>query len=339
MRFFEHGGRIDVARQAFPDAPQPWIDLSTGISPWSYPLPLMDASEANRLPDTGALQAMIEAAREAYRVPPAVDVVALPGTDAGIGILPWLFRTPKRVAILAPAYSSHRIAWEAAGHSVSEIGSLDRIGSAAILIVVNPNNPDGRFTGHADLAAAIPSLKRRDGLLIVDEAFADADEAHSIVPAVTRLDYTLVFRSAGKFYGAAGVRLGFAITSHPVAGRLRSALGAWPLPAQAIAFGRAALADEGWAATQRERLRQACKELDEVLQANGFRPSGGTVFFRLASHDSSREIFTHLAGRGILTRPFEGRSQLRFGLPKGSEEWDRLRDALSSAPSQKQARS
>ncbi len=339
LRFFEHGGRLDVARQAFPKAPEPWIDLSTGICPWGYPVPRLSDEDLNRLPDAGALKTLLDSARKAYRAPAAAEVVALPGTDTGLSVLPWLFRMPKRVAVLAPAYSGHAVAWEAAGHSVSEIASLDQAGSAAILIVVNPNNPDGRFVSHGDLAAAVPPLKRRDGLLVVDEAFADAEENSSLLPAVTRLDHTLVLRSAGKFYGAAGVRLGFAITSHPIAGRLKAALGAWPISSQALAFGRAALADAGWAVTQRARVREAAEGLDQVLKGGGLRILGGAGLFRLAEHRATKDLFIHLASNGILTRPFRNRAALRFGLPKGPEELARLQEAISSGPSQKPGRS
>jgi len=330
LRFFERGGRLDLARRAYPDAPQPWLDLSTGISRWSYPVPTISEEELQRLPDAGTLESLTDIARKAYHAVNAAKVVALPGTDAGLSILPWLFRTPKKVAILAPPYTGHASAWSAAGHSVSEIASLDAAGSAAVLIVVNPNNSDGRFISHANLAAALPPLKRRDGLLIVDEAFADPDESHSLLPAVTRLDYTLVLRSTGEFYGAAGVRLGFAITSHPIAARLSAALGAWPVSAQAIAFGQAALADGGWALTQRARLKEASKALDGLLKASGLRILGGTALFRLATHRSSRDVFLHLAAQGILTRPFQDGAALRFGLPKGAEELGRLRDALKA---------
>ncbi len=329
LRFFEHGGRLDVARALYPEAPEPWIDLSTGISPWGYPVPNVSGEDMHRLPDAAQLQNLVEIARVAYRAPAAAEIVALPGTDAGLSILPWLFREPKRVAILAPAYSGHGTAWTAAGHSVSSIESLDRIGSAAILIAVNPNNPDGRFVPHAALAAAMPSLRRRNGLLIVDEAFADADESQSILPAVARLDHTLVFRSAGKFFGAGGVRLGFAITAHPVAGRLKAAFGAWPLPAQAVSFGQAALADSEWAAAQRARLKEVAGQLDSVLQEMSFRVLGGTALFRLAAHDRSRDLFVHLCRRGILSRPFRDLSVLRFGLPANPEELARLRHALA----------
>ncbi|MGB8869204.1 MAG: threonine-phosphate decarboxylase CobD [Rhodomicrobium sp.] len=332
LRFFQHGGRLDVARARYPEAPEPWIDLSTGISPWAYPVPHLAAGDFHRLPDGTALHRLIEIARKAYRVPPLAAVVALPGTDAGLSILPWLFREPKRVAVLGPCYSGHAAAWTAAGHSVAEAETIDRTGSAAIVIAVNPNNPDGRFTPHAALAAALPALKRRDGLLIVDEAFADADETHSLLPHVARLDYTLVLRSVGKFFGAGGVRLGFAITSHPVAGRLREALGAWPISAQAIAFGEAALADAGWAAAQRSRLKEAANQLGAMLTEAGCRILGGTSLFRLVEHPASRQLFAHLAGKGILTRPFKDSSALRFGLPTGPEEFGRLQAALQTAP-------
>ncbi len=328
-RFYERGGRIDVAREIYPLAPEPWIDLSTAISPWSYPFPALSESEVRRHPDAAALQRLTATARKAYRAPPVADAVPLPGVGAGAGILPWLFREPKRVAILEPAHMGHAAAWEAAGHSVSQIETLDRAGKAAILVVVNPSHVDGRLIAHAELAAALPPLKRRDGLLIVDETLADADQTHSLLPDVARLDYTLVLRSLGGFYGAAGIGLGFAVTSHPIAERLRAALGAWPVSAQALAFGEAALAGSAWANSQRARLNQAANELNAVLEVAGLRILGGTALFRLARSTAASELFKGLASQGILTRPFRDRSALRFGLARDEEELSRIRHALA----------
>jgi len=322
---------VDVASQAYARPLEEWLDLSTGISPWSYPAPNLLASALASLPSARRLVELTEAARKAYRASEAAVIVPLPGTDAGLSVLPWLFREPKRVAVLAPCYGGHAAAWGAAGHSVSEIPSLDRVGSAAILVVANPNNPDGRFIPHAALAGTLPALKRRDGLLVIDEAFADADESQSVLPHVNRLDHTLVFRSAGKFYGAGGVRLGFAITSHPVADRLKAALGAWPLSAQAIGFGIAALKDTAWGDMQRVRLQEATARLDGVLLDAGLQSLGGTALFRLAGHAQSHEIFRRLVRAGILTRPFRDREALRFGLPAGPAELERLRLALRGA--------
>jgi cobalamin biosynthesis protein CobC len=330
QRFLEHGGRLDLARALYPDAPGPWMDLSTGISPWSYTVPHLGSEKFQCLPEGKELASLAAVARGAYHVPEAAEIVPLPGTDAGLSLLPWLFREPKRVVVLGPAYSGHAAAWIAAGHSVTEAASLDRALSAAVIIAVNPNNPDGRFLPHGQLAALLAPIKRRGGLLIVDEAFADADERHSLLPAAARLDHTLVLRSAGKFYGAGGVRLGFAITSHPVAGRLKAALGAWPVSTQAIAFGQAALADNAWAVAQRAKLKQAAERLDAVLAEGGFNILGGTVLFRLAGHPESKELFIRLARKGILTRPFKDRSALRFGIPPSPAELARLSEALQS---------
>jgi cobalamin biosynthetic protein CobC len=330
-RFYERGGRLDVAREAYPDAPAPWIDLSTAISPWSYPIPALSGGDMRPYPDAGALQRLTTAAKKAYRAPPVADAIPVPGVNVGSSVLPWLFREPKRVAVLAPGHPGHAAAWEAAGHSVSDITSLDRAGKAAILIVVNPCHVDGGIVPPADLAAALPPLKRRDGLLIVDETFADADPSHSLLPEVARLDYTLVLRSLGKFYGAAGIGLGFAITSHPIAERLKAALGAWPVSAQALAFGETALADTTWAEPQRTRLKEAANALDAELEGAGLRILGGTALFRLAACAAAGELFRRLASQGILARPFKDRSALRFGLANGEEELSRLRHALRLA--------
>ncbi len=327
-RFFEHGGRLDMARLAFPSAPEPWIDLSTGISPWAYPIPKIEEAQWHRLPPPSALEKLIASARRAYRAPQAAAVVALPGADLGLCLIPWLFRTSRRVAILGPTYSGHRKAWAAAGHIVSEVASLEEIGRAEIVVVTNPNNPDGRIVPHAELAQLSGRLHRRDGLLVIDEAFADTDPSCSILPVVNRLDRTVVLRSFGKFYGAAGVRLGFAITSHPLEERLRDALGAWPLSAAAIAMGSVALDDEAWAFAQRGRLKEAADKLDEVLAGAGLKVLGGTSLFRLVAADPKRDLFQHLATHGILIRPYLDRPVFRFGLPRDEEEIRRLTNAL-----------
>ncbi|MEP0697553.1 MAG: threonine-phosphate decarboxylase, partial [Nitratireductor sp.] len=45
----DHGGSLDAARALFADAPQPWVDLSTGINPHAYPLFDLPATAFSRL--------------------------------------------------------------------------------------------------------------------------------------------------------------------------------------------------------------------------------------------------------------------------------------------------
>ncbi len=154
-------------------------------------------------------------------------------------------------------------------------------------------------------------------------------EAAPFFPEVARLDYTLVLRSLDRFYGAAGIGLGFAITTHPIAGRLRAALGSAPVSAQALAFGLAALADADWLQSQRARLKIAAAGLDAVLAAAGLRSPDGPALFRAAATPSAGELFVRLASQGILTRPFPDASLLRFGFPKDDDELARVGRALT----------
>ncbi|MBT3069682.1 aminotransferase class I/II-fold pyridoxal phosphate-dependent enzyme [Rhodomicrobium sp. Az07] len=328
-RFAEGDGRIDVACALYPDAPKPWLDLSRTAAPWPYPAPDIAADEFARGMDRDAIAALGALAANFYRVPPSVEIVPLPGADAGLRLLPWLFRSPKRVAFLAPASAGIRAAWEAAGHSTSEVPSLDSIGKGDILVVDNPGHADGRIAAHAELAAALPALKRRDGLLVIDETLADADDTASMLPCVARLDSTVVLRSANTLHGAGGIPLGFAITSHPVAERFRAALGPNAVSAQAVAFGRAALADAGFAGEQRARLADMGGKLEAALAQAGLRIVGGTALFRLASTDMPHSLFDRLARAGILTRPFPKLDALRFSLPKDEADLARLQAALA----------
>ena len=122
------------------------------------------------------------------------------------------------------------------------------------VVVVNPNNPDGRRLGQDQLAGIAARLQARGGWLVVDVAFADVDPAISAV-ALCREYPVFILRSFGKFYGLAGLRLGFAIGPAAMIGPLiAEALGPWPCSGPALAIGRAALLDRGWADRTRDDL-------------------------------------------------------------------------------------
>ena len=324
-RFTYHGGDLGAARAAFPDAAQPWIDLSTGINPLPYPLPRIDPVAWTALPDTAATRALEAAAAGAYRAEPA-GVVAAPGTEALIQWLPRLVPA-RRVGVFGFTYADHARAWAMAGTAVETVATLDALAGTDVAVVVNPNNPDGRLVAPADLAA----LAARVGLLVIDEAFAD------VVPAAWSLAPTpppnaVVLRSFGKFYGLAGLRLGFAVTAPERAAALRAALGPWAVSGPAVAVGRAALADDAWAEAARARLARDAARLDASLEENGAAILGGTALFRLAAVGDSARWFERLARAGILTRPFAERpTWLRFGLPGNEAAWRRLEDGLRRA--------
>lgn len=328
----KHGGDLGEAIAQFGDGPPAWLDLSTGINPRPWPVPAILAADVwQRLPSRADREALIAAARAAYHVPVAVDLVAAPGTQALIQWLPHL-AAPGAVAVVGPTYSEHTIAWRAAGREVIDVGSIEQAVTRAIhVVVVNPNNPDGRILDHATLMQAARAVQRKGGWLVIDEAFVDTVPRSSAV-ALCADAPLVILRSFGKFYGLAGVRLGFAIAAPPVAAHIAAALGPWACSGPALAIGTAALRDQDWAEKTRGELQEMAQAVDRVLIRRGFDIIDGTALFRLARHRDAADVHVGLARRHIWCRRFEHAGDLlRFGLPPDLAGLDRLATALSGS--------
>jgi cobalamin biosynthesis protein CobC len=236
---------------------------------------------------------------------------------------------PGRAAVLGPTYSELARAATIAGHRTNEVRSLSDLTEADLAIVANPNNPDGRLTDRTDLLRLADALRRRGGLLVVDEAFMDAGHGLSSLAGDIGCGNIIVLRSFGKFFGLAGLRLGFALAAPPLAVRLAAALGPWAVSGPAIAIGVAALADRSWIAATRTRLVDEARRLDAVLATAGIDIIGGTPLFRLARRKGN--LFGHLGYAGIWVRRFvDAPDWLRIGLPADEPAWERLAKALAT---------
>ncbi|MDQ2634300.1 MAG: threonine-phosphate decarboxylase CobD [Pseudomonadota bacterium] len=328
----DHGGSLVRARSLFPRAPEPWIDLSTGINPHSYPLFGLPATALTRLPEPARARELTAVAAEAYGAPSPLHVAAAPGTQI---LLPRVYslRNPGRAGILGPTYAEHARTAAIAGHATVEVRDLSALATADLAIVVNPNNPDGRVASRVDLLALADTLRRRGGLLVVDEAFMDVcPRAESLCGDVGQ-GGIVVLRSFGKFFGLAGVRLGFAAASEDVAGRLDAEFGPWSVSGPALEYGVRALGDHSWQAGMRERLAGESARLDSLLDAHGIAVDGGTSLFRHVIHTDAAGLFDVLGNAGILVRKFADRpGKLRFGLPGNEQAWQRLQTALAAWP-------
>ena len=323
-----HGGNLAVARRLFPQAPEPWLDLSTGVNPRPYRLPALAPELWSRLPEPECLAALEAAAARRYGAAPGEEVVAAPGTEA---LIRWLarLRPGGRVGLLGFSYGGYGRAWRAAGANIETVGEIAELAAFDVAIVVNPNNPDGRLATRASLLQLHGEMKARGGALIVDEAFMDLDRRGQGLAPVLPASRAVVLRSFGKTYGLAGLRLGFAVASAELAAPLRDGLGDWPVSGPAIAIGRRALADDGWLEQARSRLERDAARLDRLLVASGFEAPEGTILFRLARRQRAADAFVDLLRHGILVRPFlEAPDALRFGIPGDPESWRRLETAL-----------
>lgn len=326
----QHGGNLARARALFPEAREPWIDLSTGINPYSYPYSPIPANAFSRLPEPDALSRLCALAAESYGAPASEMIVAAPGTQI---LLPIIAGLAKQVSggnnaiVLSPTYAEHARAAAMAGFEVSETDDLDRLAEGQLAIVVNPNNPTGRMVAKADLLALAGLMRAKGGLLVVDEAFIDVSEAESVAAHVGE-GGLVVLKSFGKFYGLAGVRLGFAMSQQEIVSRVDERLGPWAVSGPALHIAGEALSDGPWQMTMREQLRRDAGRLDALLDQASVRVSGGTTLFRFVRDGEAQALFQRLGEAGIMTRRFEERpDDLRIGLP-GEGEWERLAAAL-----------
>lgn len=327
-----HGGDLGAARRLFPDAPEPFIDLSTGINPNPYPLPKFSAVLFARLPEASTLSALAMTAARAYGAPSAAHVVVAPGTQVLLPLVAGL-APPGRAAVMIPSYPEHPRAATLAGHTVIAVQQLDRCDDTSLVIVANPNNPDGKVLARTDLLTLAKGLRSRGGLLVVDEAFMDVGPTDTGLSADVACGNVVVLRSFGKFFGLAGVRLGFALAAPALAARLRAMLGPWAVSGPALALGTRALADARWIERTRQRLKTAAERLDAVLTGSGLEVVGGTDLFRLVQTSAAHELFHHLGRAGIWVRAFPDNAHwLRFGLPANERQWRRLSRAMASFP-------
>nr|WP_233150836.1 aminotransferase class I/II-fold pyridoxal phosphate-dependent enzyme [Sphingomonas sp. BT553] len=321
-----HGGRVDEAALRYPDAPMPWIDLSTGINPFAWQTAALPEIDWRALPSVSALRALTDAAAAAFDAPD-IAIAAVPGSEIALRSLAHL-SLPEPFHVIAPSYRTHLAALPGARaidrDAVLRGGVID-----GTLLLANPNNPDGEMIAPDTLLRLARDLAARGGVVVIDEAFADAMPGGSVLPLLTADDRVLVLRSFGKFFGLAGLRLGFVCGAVDLVAAVAERMGSWPVSSAAIAWGTAAYRDRAWIDATRVRLAGKSAALDRVLRGHGLTPRGECPLFRLVQTGTAGAIFERLARAGILTRPFDyAPDWLRIGLPDGPDALARLDEAL-----------
>lgn len=373
----KHGGALTAAAEFFDIPVTDWLDLSTGINPESWPVPNIPSWVWQRLPEqssevlsgkslestaltyylNGAIGQNRSAESEISDCPTVNNILSSAGSQQAIRLLPLLFNsmqkhakqgaiihTEAKVWVTAGSFSEHGLAWEEQGHRVGRV-ACDRISQLLaqqpvdVLILVNPDNPSGYRWQPEQLLKWWSILRRRGGWLIVDEAFMDMTANQSLTPYVER-EGLFVLRSVGKFFGLAGVRLGFMFASQKSIACAKKMLGPWSLSHPAQYVGAQALQDFEWIELQKQLLTQQAERLTLLLKKYIPYQSFGTDLFRTIYFNDADRVFQALAKLGILVRylPVTPKSQhaIRLGLPANDEQqWQRLENALANIMSKK----
>ena len=340
-----HGGNLDFAIKRYNIPKEQWIDLSTGISPWAYPITDLPDNVWQELPPSN--NELITIAATYYGVNPG-SITATPGSQLAIRLIPQLFE-PANVAIPSLGYKEHAISWQTANHQTINYNNttelIELISNKLVqhVVLINPNNPSGEKIDLDTLKKIIPQV---DGACIIDEAFVDFYDTDEINSATKLLcqnesDNLIILRSVGKFFGLAGIRLGFAIGSHPELLTLRALLDPWSISHVSQTIGIQALQDSPWQQQQRNKIKQQQDAfqivLDDLLNSHlkHFSMTETGLFNSVFAEKSKlKELHHQLAKQAIWTRLGNKNDQpswLRFGLTKDIAEFEKRTHSLSHA--------
>ena len=325
-----HGGDLSVAIKHYGGHAKNWLDLSTGVNPCGYPIPDLDTELWRTLPDNPT--DLIRVAANYYGcTEQAIELT--PGSQLAIRLLPTLIESPSSVAIPELGYQEHAHAWSRAGHTIELYQNLTQLDQlihqqrVEHAVIINPNNPSCEIVEPAVLRKISIEI---DGLLVLDEAFADLNPDTSLCPRIgddhEGVDNLVIFRSVGKFFGLAGARVGFIISQNEIGRKLGNLLAPWPVNAAAQKVTECALGDQQWQVSQRRKILTRSAELARLLEMT-LCPQGLSIsvksqglFTTIFGHNNDLiSLHTQLAKQRIWTRLGDTNSQqqnwLRLSLP------------------------
>lgn len=311
MQERDHGGGLDAAIKRWGGTRTDWLDLSTGINPTPYPLPEFKAHSWGALPDKAAERALLEAARKFWNVPDEAEILAAPGASSLIARMPMLFEHGT-VDIPKPTYNEHAAAFAAQGWNEST--------SSQVRVLVHPNNPTGQLWSRDDLNAPV---------IVIDESFCDVTPDHSMISEAGKPG-RIILKSFGKFWGLAGLRLGFLIAEPKIIAKMRDMIGPWAVSGPALDVGTRALLDHDWAEETRINLRKDAARLDGLMTKATAELEGGCDLFRLYKVDNAQNWHDRFAEHKILTRIFPySDTFIRLGFPP-QNGWEQLINCLDT---------
>jgi cobalamin biosynthetic protein CobC len=350
----EHGGHLLRFAQQYQIPVAQWLDLSTGVSPFTYPCSPIPTAVWNRLPE---LNDGLEQAAATYYG--CNTLLAVAGSQAAIMALPQAVTASRGqtglVALPRVGYKEHQHAWQSYRNTeqtdndtnrdtnrelweieyYEDIPSSSLLDRADVVLFINPNNPAAVKVPVAQLQQWQVQLQQHQGLLIVDEAFIDCTPEDSLLNHPLA-DNVMVLRSIGKFFGLAGARVGFIFGQALWLDAIAEKLGPWTISGPSRWITREALLDSTWQQQMRQQLAQDSARLRTLLQNTFFNGKGcftsnisGTELFKTVALTDAPLLHQQLCQQAVLTRLCDERDALRFGLPGSELQWRQLEIALA----------
>jgi len=319
-----HGGQLSRVAKQFNISKEQWLDLSTGIAPFSYEIPNIPLKVWQDLPTIP--NTLIEAAKTYYQAEYCWPVA---GSQALIEKLPRLWNDIKGIGnktnsaqtkhayLPKVGYKEHQQAWSKAGyqlHFYQQKLPTD-IQENSVVVVINPNNPLTDVFSIEQMLKLQNHCAQKQALLIIDEAFADIFEpAFSFTPYILSSD-VLVLRSFGKFFGLAGIRIGFVCSNQEWNNLLQEESGPWAVNGPALFIAEQALKDTQWQLTQKQKLQKQSETMQVLLKQYlpVIRIEANNLFITVFL-DNASSVYQQLCQSAIYVRLTDESNALRFGI-------------------------
>jgi cobalamin biosynthetic protein CobC len=319
-----HGGQLQQIANKYQIPADNWLDLSTGIAPFSYPIPAIPPALWRQLPQKN--EALMQAAKKYYR---CEQLLVTNGSQSIIKALPALWHAFNRqsttVYLPQRGYKEHAHAWETAGYQLhfyqDNLPAIDLLDENSILVIINPNNPTGKVFSRETIMCYQKKIKKLNGLLVVDEAFIDVLNPEDSIASDVNDQHTLVLRSFGKFFGLAGIRIGFLVANSYWCEIFSEHMGPWQVNGPAQFIAEQALADEPWQQIQKRRLKE-CRQQQQYFLLEIFGPDiitnigGSDLFLTMSFHQPhwAAKCYHLLCQQGLYVRLSDEQDTLRFGI-------------------------
>jgi cobalamin biosynthetic protein CobC len=317
----QHGGDIDLAIKKYGGQRKDWIDLSTGINRTSYPWQESVKVHLRDLPGSKLLMSLEEAASRAYKIAVDTETVATSGAQQIINLLPTHLNKYSSVAILGPTYNEYEKAFKSSNLRTNTVSEISNLSCNDIAIIVNPNNPTGKVITEEELE----DLSKKVEILIIDESFKMFSSRKT-----QNLDNLIQINSLGKFFGLAGVRLGFVSGPSDFIKSVRKMLGPWPISSLAAEIGLVALSDKIWISQMEKILLAGSTALHAACNSKNWRLVGKTNLFHTYATSNCFEVEEQFAAHGIWVRTFDySETWVRIGIPTSEHELTRVKKALN----------
>jgi threonine-phosphate decarboxylase len=333
-----HGGNIYQFAKRLGCQPEQVLDFSANINPvQAVDLSCLQDVQLTPYadPDYSLLK---QAIRQRYPVPAVVDIELFNGASAAIFAL--LRRVqPKDLVLYTPLYGEYAHIAGELGCTVHNINRFNEviadIPEHSTVIFVNPSTPDGQLYDMPDLLA---KWQAANCTIIIDESFLDFCEADSVAEHITHYDKLYVIKSLSKFYGCAGIRIGFIWAATAAIKELQRSEPAWKLSSLDMAYMQQALANTAFIEQTRNQTAHLRGLLHQALHESGlfekiYPGQANFLLTKLANLDGY-QLQAQLEPSRILIRVcdnFEGldRSHVRFAV-KDEQAIARLADSFTN---------